>query len=41
MKFQFESHQAHQDAAVNAIVDVFEGQPIKDGRFTIVGQQLI
>ncbi len=41
MKFQFESHQSHQDAAVNAIVDVFDGQPIKDGRFTIVGQQLV
>ena len=35
MKLQFESSQAYQLEAVQAVVDLFEGQPINRGEFEI------
>jgi|GEM_PF-5251698 len=36
MQFHFDAHQSYQTEAVDSIVDIFAGQPIKDGRFSIV-----
>ncbi|MDQ1353356.1 MAG: type restriction enzyme [Acidobacteriota bacterium] len=37
MKLQFDSSQEYQLNAVKAIVDLFDGQPIDKGDFTIIG----
>ena len=36
MKFKFDPHQDFQIHGVNAIVDVFEGQPKQDGRVDFI-----
>jgi type III restriction enzyme len=35
MKIQFDSNQSYQLDAINAIVDVFEGQPLAQGQFEV------
>ena len=35
MKLQFDSQQDFQLAAIRAVVDVFEGQPLRQGDFEI------
>ncbi len=37
MKIQFDSSQEYQLNAVKAVVDLFEGQPLEGGDFTIIG----
>ena len=35
MKLQFQADQAHQAEACQAIVDIFEGQPMESGEFAV------
>lgn len=38
MKIKFDSKQPYQEDAVNSIVELFDGQPIEKGDFTIIEQ---
>lgn len=38
MKIKFDSKQPYQEEAVNSIVELFDGQPIEKGDFTIIEQ---
>ncbi len=35
MKIQFDSQQPYQLDAINAVVDVFDGQPLAQGQFNL------